>query len=293
VTTLTTEAPRLMPPRHTADDPPAPARQAAPLPPRHSVFGVGVSATDYDQAVACIIAAGKARRPLLVTAFAAHGVVTASGDDAFRAMIDAFDLVTPDGQPVRHALNILHRAGLSDRVYGPTMTLKACEAAAREGVSVYLYGSTNDTVTRLGDALERMFPGIKIAGAEPSLFRPLTEQEDRDLVERIEASGAGIVLVGLGCPRQEKFVYDHRDSINAAMLAVGAAFDFHAGTKKQAPAWMQKWALEWLFRLSQEPRRLLRRYAVTNGLFLWKFALQVSGFRRYPWAGQTAGQKAG
>jgi N-acetylglucosaminyldiphosphoundecaprenol N-acetyl-beta-D-mannosaminyltransferase len=243
-------------------------------PPRHSVIGVPVSATDYALTVERVLAAARSRTPLLVTALAVHGTVEATRDQDMKRAIQDFDIVAPDGQPVRIALNLLHAAELRDRVYGPTLMLKICEKAAHEGVSIYLYGSTEATVCRLERALRSRLPALRIAGAEPSIFRELKVDESRELGERIRRSGAGILFVGLGCPRQEKFAAAHRNIIGLPQICIGAAFDFHAGTKAQAPRWMQDHALEWLFRLCQEPRRLFGRYLVTNNLFLWRFARQ-------------------
>jgi exopolysaccharide biosynthesis WecB/TagA/CpsF family protein len=190
-------------------------------------------------------------------------------------MLRSFDVVTPDGQPIRWAMNQLGRAGLRERVYGPSLMLRLCEAAAREGVAVALYGSYDFVLAKLKANLENSIPGLDIAFAEPSVFRPLTEEEDRDLVYRLRKSGCGLVFVGLGCPLQERWVYEHRGRIDAPLIAVGAAFDFHAGNKRQAPAWMQRYGLEWLFRLASEPRRLWKRYLVYNSLFLWFVSGQV------------------
>lgn len=262
--------------------------QAAPTwPTKYSILGVPISGTDYSRAVDCLISAAQLRKPALATALAVHGLVEAARDKEMAKRIAAFDLVTPDGQPVRHALNAIHKAGLPDRVYGPALTLMLCERAAKLGIKVYLYGSTKETVERLKSSLERRYPGLDIVGAEPSLFRPLAEQESKALAHRINMSGAGIVFVGLGCPRQENFAFEHRHLIDAALVCVGAAFDFHAGVKRQAPAWMQKLSLEWLFRLLQEPRRLFRRYAVTNTYFLWHIFRQYTqpGSRQYTYEG--------
>lgn len=244
------------------------------LPPRHDVIGVRISGTDYDEACDVILAAAKARRPHLTTALAVHGTVEAARNTDFGRQIGRFDLVVPDGQPVRWALRLVHGIRLPDRVYGPELMMRLCRRARESGVSIYLYGSTNDTVRRLRASLERSLPGLAIVGCEPSVFRPLTPAEDNELVDRIARSGAGIVFVGLGCPRQEAFGFAHRETIRAAQVCVGAAFDFHAGTKRQAPAWMQDRGLEWLFRLCQEPRRLWRRYAVTNSTFVCLLARQ-------------------
>lgn len=245
------------------------------FPPKLDVVGVRISRTDYDEACTAILAAAAARRPVLVTALAVHGTIEAARDRAFGSQIEQFDLVLPDGQPIRWALRLVHGARLADRVYGPELMMRLCSRARETGISVYLYGSTPDTVTKLKTSLLRSLRGLAIVGCEPSLFRPLTSEEDREFVERIERSGAGIVFIGLGCPRQEQFAFAHRETIRAVQVCVGAAFDFHAGTKRQAPRWMQDRGLEWLFRLCQEPRRLWRRYAVTNSLFLCRLGRQL------------------
>ena len=246
-------------------------------PERRDVVGIPISVLDYDGAVAAIIAAARRAEPCLVTALAVHGVVEARSRPDMKTAIAGFDIVTPDGQPVRMALNLLHRAGLADRVYGPTLMLRLCAAAAEAGLPIYLYGSTQEVVGALALRLRDRFPGLQIAGHEPSLFRPLDAADSAALGARIRASGARMVFVGLGCPRQELFAHAHRDIIGLPQICVGAAFDFHAGNKRQAPRWMQDHALEWLYRLGQEPRRLLRRYAVTNTVFLFALARQSAG----------------
>jgi N-acetylglucosaminyldiphosphoundecaprenol N-acetyl-beta-D-mannosaminyltransferase len=241
---------------------------------KRSVLGVLVDVVDYAGATAAVLAAARERRPFALTALAVHGVMTGVQDRAHGARLNAFDLVTPDGQPVRWALNILHGAGLTDRVYGPDLTLQVLTGCAEEGLPVYLYGSTVDTLDRLVPALTGRLPGLKIAGAEPSKFRPLTPGEDRELAERIAASGARVVLVGLGCPRQEVFAYAMRPLVDVPLLAVGAAFDYHAGQLRKPPAWMQARGLEWLWRLGLEPARLWRRYLLLNPAYLTLFAAQ-------------------
>ena len=254
---------------------PAPTERPTLLwPPKFDLFGVEVSATTYEEAVDVILAAAEWRQPAVVSLHAAHAVVTASDDPELRRKVNQFQLVGPDGQPVRWALNWLHRAGLRDRVYGPELTLRLCRAAAERGVPIYLYGSSPEVLDALQRNLLEKYPGLEIAGAEAPPFRPLTAEEDAAMVERINASGAGLVFIGLGCPKQDHFAFDHCPAIQAVQVCVGAAFDFHAGNKKTAPAWMQRRGLEWLFRLCQEPRRLWRRYLVTNTLFLKKFVAQ-------------------
>ncbi|WIM96600.1 WecB/TagA/CpsF family glycosyltransferase [Actinoplanes oblitus] len=244
---------------------------------KRNVLGVLVDATDYASATERIIAAAREGRPFAVTALAVHGVMTGVQDPAHEARLNSFDLVTPDGQPVRWALNLLHGAGLTDRVYGPTLTLKVVERAAAEGLPIYLYGSTQPTLDRLVPALLGMFPALKIAGVEASKFRGANPGEEAEIAERIKASGARIVLVGLGCPRQEVFTYAMRPLLDMPLLAVGAAFDYHAGLLKNPPAWMQKYALEWLWRLGLEPKRLWKRYVLLNPAYLSRLAAQKTG----------------
>jgi exopolysaccharide biosynthesis WecB/TagA/CpsF family protein len=239
------------------------------------LFGVGVSVTTYDEAVAAILAAAAAGERAVVSCHAAHAIVTASGDPALRAQVNRFEMVCPDGQPVRWAVNRLHGARLPDRVYGPQLMLRLCARAAEAGVAVYLYGGSPAVAERLRENLLRLIPGLRIAGCEAPPFRALTPEEDRAVVERINGSGAGLVFIGLGCPKQDQFAYEHRESVRAVQVCVGAAFDFHAGVKRMAPAWMQRHGLEWLFRVSQEPGRLWRRYLLTNSLFLAKFGASL------------------
>jgi N-acetylglucosaminyldiphosphoundecaprenol N-acetyl-beta-D-mannosaminyltransferase len=244
---------------------------------KRNVLGVLVDAVDYEAATARIVDAARDRRHFAVTALAVHGVMTGVLDRAHNARLNSFDLVTPDGQPVRWGLNLLHRAGLTDRVYGPTLTLDVLEQAAAEGLPIYLYGSTQPTLERLVPALEGRFPALKIAGVEASKFRSAQPGEDTEIAERIKASGARLVLVGLGCPRQEVFAYAMRPLLDMPLLAVGAAFDYHAGLLKNPPAWMQKYALEWLWRLGLEPRRLWKRYVLLNPAYLTRLGAQKAG----------------
>jgi len=239
-----------------------------------SVLGVLVDAVDYEAATAKVLAAAREGRPLAVTALAVHGVMTGVQDRAHGARLNSFDLVTPDGQPVRWALNSLHKAALADRVYGPDLTRDVLAAAAAEGLPVYLYGSTEPTLERLTAALHREFPDLKIVGSEPSKFRLAADGEAAEIAARIRDSGARVVLVGLGCPRQEQFVYAMRPVVDAPLLAVGAAFDYHAGQLRKPPPWMQKRGLEWLWRLGLEPRRLWRRYLLLNPAYLARLTAQ-------------------
>lgn len=252
---------------------------------KFNVLGVGVSSVDYAGATAAVIDAAKGRRPLMVTALAVHGIMTGVLDRAHRFRLNQFDIVTPDGQPVRWALNLLHSRQLAARVYGPDLTLAVCRRAADEGLPVYLYGSRPEVLAKLSESLPKLAPGLVIAGARPSLFRKSTAAERDEIAREIQASGAAVLLVGLGCPRQEVFVYEFARRLGIPALAVGAAFDFHSGLLRQAPRWMQDRGLEWLFRLVQEPRRLWRRYLYLNPSFLTLLGLQALGLWNFRSAG--------
>ena len=248
---------------------------------KHSILGININAVDYDRAVATIVAAGKQKKPCSVSALAVHGVMTGFLDALHARRLNGLDLVVPDGQPVRWALSWLHGKQLPDRVYGPNLTLKVAEAFAEEGLSIYIYGSKPETLNKLIENLERLYPKLKIAGVEPSKFRRLNEKERGELVDRIKASGANAVFLGLGCPRQETWAYEYRNLLNIPILAVGAAFDFHAGTLPQAPRWMQNAGLEWLYRFAQEPKRLWQRYVLLNPLYVWNILLQYLGWKKF------------
>ena len=243
-------------------------------PPKHNVCGVQVSATTYDEAVESIMDRARRRQLAVTSFFAVHAVVTHARDRSFLPAVNRFDLVAPDGQPVRWALNWLHGCRLPENVRGSEIMWRLCARAAEQGVSIYLYGGSPQTIEALKGRLTAAFPDLTIAGAESPPFRPLTPQEDDEVVARINNSGAGLVFVGLGCPKQDHFASAHYDRIDAVQVCVGAAFDFHAGNKRTAPTWMQRHGLEWVFRLSQESGRLWRRYLVTNTLFVKKLLTQ-------------------
>lgn len=204
----------------------------------------------------------------------AHVVVEAAADPAYGRTIDGADLVTPDGAPVAWMLRHLGHTG-QQRVSGPDLMWSLLGGCAREGVSVYFYGATPHALRRLRARVEDAFPALVVAGAESPPFHPLTAAEDAGVVRRINQSGAGVIFVGLGCPKQERWMAAHRGRIQGVMLGVGAAFDFHAGTTSRAPAWMRNHGLEWLHRLASEPRRLWKRYLVTNTLFVLGAARQL------------------
>jgi exopolysaccharide biosynthesis WecB/TagA/CpsF family protein len=236
-------------------------------PRKFEVFGVGVSATTYDQAAEAILAAARERRSATVTHLSSHGLTMAARDKSFREVINSFDIAAPDGQPVRWSLKWFHKQRLPDRCYGPELMIRLCREAAKRGISIYLYGSSEDVLELLSKNLKEECPGLVIAGVESPPFRKLTVEETEAAIKRINDSGAGIVFIGLGCPRQDVFAAEHKHKIKAVQSCVGAAFDFHAGNKKMAPSWMQRHGLEWFFRLTQEPSRLWKRYLVIHTTF--------------------------
>jgi exopolysaccharide biosynthesis WecB/TagA/CpsF family protein len=240
-----------------------------------SVLGILVDPLTYDEAVDRVIQAAVASKPLAVTALAVHGVMTGVSDPAHAYRLNRLDLVLPDGQPVRWALNLRHGAGLRDRCYGPELMTRVCARAADLGLPIALIGSTPEVLRRLGENLLRKFPNVRIALARPSAFRALSEEEEVALARAIHESGARIAFIGLGCPRQEVFVYENRERLSLPTLAVGAAFDFHAGLLRQAPPILQRVGLEWAFRLAMEPKRLWRRYLTLNPLFSALLVLQL------------------
>jgi exopolysaccharide biosynthesis WecB/TagA/CpsF family protein len=244
---------------------------------KRNVLGVRIDVVDYAAAVERIVEAARASRPLAVSALAVHGLMTGVLDPVQRHRLNRFDLLVPDGQPVRWALNALHRARLKDRVYGPTLMLKTCERAAEEGLPIFLYGSTAEVLEELKANLLRRFPALRIAGMLPSRFRRLSAAERDETAAAIRASGAALTFVGLGCPRQEVWAFEMREALSMPVLAVGAAFNFHAGRLPQAPPSLQARGLEWFFRLVQEPRRLWKRYLLLNPLFLTLLFLQLVG----------------
>jgi exopolysaccharide biosynthesis WecB/TagA/CpsF family protein len=237
-------------------------------PGKHDLFGIGVSATNYAASAVIILNAAANHVSATVTHLPVHGIVTAALDAKYRSQVNSFDIVAPDGQPVRWALNHFYHVGLTDRVYGPELMLRLCEGAAEQDIGVYLFGSSPQVIAALKAKLIERFPRLQVVGCESPPFRPLTAEEDAQVVERINDSGAGLVFLGLGCPRQDIFAFEHRRKLKAVQMCVGAAFDFIAENKRMAPAWMQRASLEWLFRLTQEPRRLWKRYLFTNTVFL-------------------------
>jgi len=255
---------------------------------KRNVLGVNVNIIDYEGALARILDAAKNRQPLAVTATAVHGLMEGATNDEHRYRLNQLELVVPDGQPVRWALNLFHDGELTDRVYGPTLMLKTCELAADNNLGVYLLGGTDDLLSKLSDRLVEQFPNLDIVRARASKFRTLDRDERQELIDDINASGASVLCVGLGCPRQEIWAYEFKDSINMPVLAVGAAFNFHAGELDQAPPTLQKYGLEWAYRLAKEPARLWRRYLLLNPYYLGLLAVQRLGLMKRRFDPETA-----
>jgi N-acetylglucosaminyldiphosphoundecaprenol N-acetyl-beta-D-mannosaminyltransferase len=244
---------------------------------KRSVLGVDVSVIDYESAVERIVAAAKNRKSFAVTSQPVHGIMVGARDAEHRYRLNEFDLLTPDGQPVRWALNLLYKVALKERVYGPTLMLGLCERLAKEGLPIYLFGSRQETIDMLAKNLRRLFPALQIAGSQPGRFKILSSSEREEIVRTIRQSGAALVFVGLGCPRQEIWAYENREALSMPAVCVGAAFDFHAGTVPQAPAALQRAGLEWAYRLAHEPRRLWRRYVLLNPLYVGMISAQATG----------------
>ncbi len=249
----------------------APARATAPS--RH-ILGMRVDASHYDECVEQIMQLAAERSGAGVCVATVHMVMEAFDDPEYRRVVNSAELVTSDGVPLVWCLKLL---GLdrAERVYGPTLTPKVCERAASSGVRVGFYGGTQEVLEAMQRRLGNDHPGLQIVFAAAPPFRPLSADEDAAVVSAIEDAGVEILFVGLGCPKQERWMAEHRDRLACVSVGVGAAFDFIAGAKSQAPGWMQTRGLEWLYRLVTEPRRLWRRYLYNNPRFLVAFGLQL------------------
>lgn len=232
------------------------------------VLAADIDVITWGQAVSRIASWSKVHQSAYVCICNVHSVVSATQSAEFESIINQADMATPDGAPVAW---VIRRKGepSQERINGPDLMWKYCAHAESTGESIFLYGGMQSTLDILRDKLALHFPKLKIAGMYSPPFRPLTAEEDQSVINQINQSGAGTVWVSLGCPKQEKWMAEHKGKINAVMVGVGAAFDYHAGTIVRAPLWMQKNGLEWLHRLCSEPKRLWKRYLVTNSLFIF------------------------
>lgn len=245
----------------------------SPLPSR-SILGTRIDATSYEDACDRIQSWALAKRSCYVVAANVHVVMTAYWQRHYQQVINGAALVTSDGMPLVWGLRLLGVPN-QPRVYGPDLMLAWCDRAAKIGLPIYLYGSTDETLKTLRYQLEQRFPGLIIAGSHAPPFRPMTVEEEQVDVDRIQASGAPVVFVGLGCPKQEEWMARQQNKLPAVMIGVGAAFSFHSGEVSQAPRWMMASGLEWLYRFTQEPQRLWQRYLINNPAFVVLFGWQV------------------
>lgn len=245
---------------------PVPSRR---LPPRqqHPVLGVPVDVLDWPTAVERICDWAARRESRYVSICDAHSIVRASRDPVHGRHIRNADMVTPDGWPVAW---MLRRLGCprQERINGPDLMERLLGEAEARSLGVFVYGTTDQTLQALKSELLRHWPRLKIVGLFSPPFRPLSPEEDAAHVEMINASGAHLVMTGLGCPKEDRWMHEHRGRVQGVMLGIGAGIDFHAGTVARAPVWMRDHGLEWLFRLTQEPGRLWQRYLVNNTLFV-------------------------
>jgi N-acetylglucosaminyldiphosphoundecaprenol N-acetyl-beta-D-mannosaminyltransferase len=238
--------------------------------PAYRVCGVRVDAHQIPTAVDALLASRRDGAPMAVHLVNAGTLSLARHDPELTALLARADLNLPDGMPLvwlaRKRLGLTH---MVDRCYGPDLMLALLDEGRAHGLRHYFYGSSPEVVEELAVRMRDRFPGLEVVGVESPPFRALRPEESDALVERVRASGADVVWVGLGTPKQDVFVDRYREQLGAALIAVGAAFDFHAGAKKQAPRWVQRVGMEWAFRLLAEPGRLWKRYLVGNTQFVW------------------------
>lgn len=238
------------------------------------ILNMHVDVTSYPDATKKVVRWAREGLKKYVCAANVHMVMESHDDPLFQDIVNKADLVTPDGVPLVWALRLL---GVQDasRVYGPDLTLHVCKMAAEQSIPIGLYGGTPSSLEDFVQFLEKNYSGIKIACTIAPPFRPLTPEEDEHYINEINNSETRILFVGIGCPKQEKWMAEHKEKLNAVMLGVGAAFDFHTGRVRQAPSWMQQNGLEWLFRFLMEPKRLWKRYAKHNPRFVALFLRQI------------------
>jgi N-acetylglucosaminyldiphosphoundecaprenol N-acetyl-beta-D-mannosaminyltransferase len=247
--------------------------------PRVNVLGVGVSAINMPIALATIERWIDTREQHYVCITGVHGVMESQRDEALRRIHNRAGLVTPDGMPMVWLSRVNGQRHVT-RVYGPDLMLAVCARSEPRADRHFFYGGADGVVDCLVERLCRRFPMLKVVGSYTPPFRALTAAEDADVVRRINDANPDIIWVGLSTPKQEEWMAEHVGRVRAPVLiGVGAAFDFHAGLKKQAPRWMQRAGLEWLFRLATEPRRLWRRYLANNPAFVWRVCLQLARVR--------------
>jgi len=248
------------------------------VPPRYNVLGVGVSALSLARATELIVGLRGQRQCGYVCVTGVHGVIESQDDAALKRIHNEAWLVTPDGMP----LVWLGPRGVT-RVYGPDLMLAVCDAGRAAGLTHFFLGGAPGVAGALQEKLCARFPGLAVVGTFTPPFRPLDASELATLRATIARTRPDVMWVGLSTPKQERFMAEYLPKLNTTlMIGVGAAFDFHTGKVAQAPRWIQRSGLEWLFRLTREPKRLWKRYLKNNPLFLLRMALQITGLRKYP-----------
>ena len=239
-----------------------------------NILDTRIDATSYEDACDRIQTWANNDTSCYIVAANVHVVMSGYWQTQYQQVLNGAALVTPDGMPLVWSMRLLGVKEQS-RVYGPDLMLAWCDRAAKLAMPIYLYGGTETMLVKLQQNLEQQFPGLKIAGSYSPPFRPLTPEEEQADLDRIHKSGAKVVFVALGCPKQEYWMARQQGKLQAVAIGVGAAFSFHSGEVSQAPRWMMRLGLEWLYRLVTEPKRLWRRYLVNNPAFLVLFALQL------------------
>jgi N-acetylglucosaminyldiphosphoundecaprenol N-acetyl-beta-D-mannosaminyltransferase len=237
------------------------------------ILGVNVAVSNYDELVRHCTEWGRAGESRSVCFATVHMLMEAYDAPAFRVKLNSADMINPDGMPLVWGLRALGNHSAS-RVYGPDATEALLRCAQNSEIPIGFYGGSEATLNQLVERVKDRYPGIRIVFTLSPPFRTLSETEDNSIVKQIADSGARFLFIGLGCPKQENWIIDHQGRVGAVMLAVGAAFDFLAGTKPQAPRWMMRNGLEWVFRLASEPRRLAGRYLRHNPRFVAQFFFQ-------------------
>lgn len=238
------------------------------------ILGTEILVTNMEKTVALIEENLEALRGKYICVGNVHTTVMAHDDAHYHTVQKEAAFVLPDGKPLS-VYSRKHGYAEAERVTGPDLMLALF--ARDNGLRHYFYGSSEETLAMLKEKLKRQYPKLVIAGMASPPFRTLSAQEDNAAVEAINAARPDLVWVGLGAPKQENWMYDHRGRVGGVMIGVGAGFDYHAGNIRRAPAWMQKLSLEWLYRLLQDPRRLLKRYLVTNTRYLYLINRKSSG----------------
>jgi N-acetylglucosaminyldiphosphoundecaprenol N-acetyl-beta-D-mannosaminyltransferase len=241
-----------------------------------SVININISETSYAAATEQIVGWAKQSESRCVYATGVHGVMEAKDDAGFFEILNRADINTPDGMPLVWMLR-LKGYPHQQRVYGPTLMLHILERAAQESIPIGFYGGAPNVIDLLCARMQARYSNLKISFSYSPPFRVPSVEEDKEIVCQINAAGVRILFVGLGCPKQERWIAAHHGRIPAVMVGVGAAFDFHAGLKRQAPVWMQRAGLEWFFRFTQEPGRLWRRYLYNNPRFLFWAIVDMMG----------------